>query len=133
MSQENVDVIRRGYEALASGRIDFVGLDAEIEWRGPREFPDLAEPRYGHDGVRQYMAKLGEVFDDYRVVAEEFIDVGPDKVLVFAREGGRGKGSQAAVQTNPTAHLWTIRDGKAVRMRSYWERPEALEAVGLSE
>jgi hypothetical protein len=29
--------------------------------------------------------------------------------------------------------LWTIRDGKAIRMRSCWERPEALEAAGLRE
>jgi ketosteroid isomerase-like protein len=133
MSQENVVIIRRGYEAFASGRIPFEFLDTEIEWIGPREFPDLAEPRYGHEGIRQYMAKLSEVFDDYRMVAEEFIDVGEDQVLVFAREGGRGKGSGVEVQTNPTAHLYTLRDGKAVRMQSYWERPEALEAAGLSE
>jgi ketosteroid isomerase-like protein len=133
MSRENVDIVRRGYEALAGGRIDFETLDPEIEWRGPREFPDLAEPRYGHEGVRQYMAKLSEVFDEYRMVAEEFIDAGGDQVLVFSREGGSGRGSGAKVQTHPTAHLWTIRDGKAVRMQSYWERADALEAVGLSE
>jgi ketosteroid isomerase-like protein len=132
VSRENVEMLRRGYEALASGRVDFEGLDPEIEWRGPREFPDLAEPRYGHEGVRQYMAKLSEVLDDYRVVAEEFIDAGDNQVLVFSREGGSGKGSGAPVQTHPTAHLWALRDGKAIRMQSYWERSEALEAVGLS-
>jgi ketosteroid isomerase-like protein len=79
------------------------------------------------------MVKLNEVFDDYRMVAEEFIDAGDDQVLVFAPEGGRGKGSGAEVRTHPTAHLWTIRDGKAVRMQSYWERSDALEAVGLSD
>jgi uncharacterized protein len=128
-----VERVRRGYEALATGRIDFDSLDPEIEWRGPPEFPDLAEPRYGHEGVRQYMAKLSEVFDDYRMVAEEFIDAGDDQVLVFSREGGSGKGSGAPVQTHPTAHLWTIRNGKAVRMQSFWERSDALAAVGLSE
>ena len=133
MSQENVEIVRRGYEAFATGRIDFEFLDDEIEWRGPREFPDLAEPHFGHDGVRQYMAKLSDAFENYRMMAEEFIDVGDDRVLVFAREGGRGKGSGAEVQTNPTAHLYTMRDGKAVRMQSYWERPDALEAAGLSE
>lgn len=57
----------------------------------------------------------------------------PSQVLVFAREGGRGKGSGAEVQTNPTAHLYTMRNGKAVRMQSYWERADALEAVGLED
>jgi ketosteroid isomerase-like protein len=67
------------------------------------------------------------------MVPERFIDAGHDRVLVFSREGGRGKESGAEVQTHLTAHLWTLRDGKAIRMQSYWERAEALEAVGLSE
>jgi ketosteroid isomerase-like protein len=135
MSQENVEIVRRAYEALTGGRLDdwFEFLDPEIEWRGPREFPDLAEPHFGHEGVARYGAKLNEALDDYRMTPEEFIDAGEDQVLVFSREGGRGRGSGAEVETNPTAHLWTLRDGKAIRMQSYWERSDALEAVGLSE
>jgi ketosteroid isomerase-like protein len=133
MSRENVEIVRRGYDDFAQGRIAFELLDPEIEWRGPREFPDLAEPHYGHEGVRQYIAQLSEVFNDYRMIAEEFIDAGGDQVLVFTREGGRGRGSGIEVQTNPTGHLWTLRNRKAIRMDSYWERSEALEAAGLSE
>ena len=135
MSQENVDLIRvHFYEAFRrSGQFELDYLDPEIEWIGPRQFPDLAEPHHGHDGVRRYFNTLMEAFDDYHMAPEEFIDAGPDQVLVFSREGGRGRGSGAPVQTQPTAHLWTIRDGKAVRMRSYWERPDALAAAGLQE
>ncbi len=142
MSQENVEIVRRHYAGLVDGfglgrfeRGDFEAflewLDPEIEWRGPREFPDLAEPRFGHDGVREYMALLLEALDDYRVVPEEFIDAGEDRVLVLSREGGRGRGSGAEVISQPTAHVWTIQDGKATSLRSYWERADALEAVGL--
>jgi ketosteroid isomerase-like protein len=106
-------------------------LDPEIEWRGPREFPDLAEPRFGHEGVREYIAILLEALEDYRVAPEEFIDAGEDRVLVFSREGGRGRGSGAEVISQPTAHLWTIHNGKAISLRSYWERADALEAVRL--
>jgi ketosteroid isomerase-like protein len=139
MSRENVEIVRRGYESLIQalergefeeGTLDW--LDPEIEWRGPREFPDLAEPRHGHDGVREYAAVLFEAIEDYHITPEEFIDVG-DQVLVFSREGGRGRGSGAEVQSQPTAHLWTLRDGKVVRLQSYWERAVALEAVGLRE
>ena len=72
-------------------------------------------------------------WNEYRLEAKEFIDAGDDKVLVFSREGGRGKGSGAEVQTHPTAHLWTLHDAKAIRMQSYWERSDALAAVGLAE
>ena len=142
MSQENVEIVRRGYEAMKLYLRDFPDsdlpdlgefLDPEIEWRGPREFPDLAQPHYGHEGVRRYIETLFEVLDDYRMAPEEFIDAGADQVLVFSREGGRGKGSGAEVITQPTAHLWTIRGAKAIRMHSYWERSDALEAAGLSE
>ena len=133
MSRENVEIVRAGYERwMSNGTPDFEYLDDEIEWRGPKEFPDLAEPHFGHEGVAQYIAKINEALDDYRMVPEEFIDAGGDRVLVFSREGGRGKGSGAEVMTHPTAHLWTLRDGKAIRMQSYWERPDALEAAGLT-
>ncbi len=140
-----MELVRRGYAALAQGfdrgafekgdfdAAVFEWLDPEIEWRGPREFPDLAEPRYGHNGVREYIVILTEALEYYRMSPEEFIDAGDDQVLVFSREGGRGRGSGAEVETHPTAHLWTLRDGKAVRMQSYWERSAALEAAGLSE
>ena len=144
MSQENVEIVRRGYAPLVRGlnrgsfeQADsaafFAWLDPEIDWRGPKEYPDLAESRFGHDGVREYQAILTEAIEDYRMTPEEFIDAGGDQVLVFSREGGRGRGSGAEVVTQPTAHLWTLRNGKAIRLRSYWERSEALEAAGLSE
>ena len=145
MSQENVEIVRRIYAALdvsvpgsvstASVPTEPFGtlIDSQIEWNFPREFPDLAEPYYGYEGAKQYRRKIAEVLDDYRMVPERFIDAGDDRVLVFSREGGRGKGSGAEVFTHPTAHIGTLKDGKAVRMQSIWERADALEAVGLSE
>jgi ketosteroid isomerase-like protein len=145
MSQENVEIVRRIYAVLdvsAPGSVSTVSVptepfgtlvDPNIEWNGPREFPDLAEPHYGYEGIQRYLRTIAEVLDDYRMVPERFIDAGDDHVLVFSREGGRGKGSGAEVQTHLTAHLWTLKSGKAIRMQSYWERADALEAVGLSE
>ena len=31
-----------------------------------------------------------------------------------------------------TAHLWTLREGKAVRLEFYWDRAQALRAAGLA-
>ncbi|MGI8461134.1 MAG: nuclear transport factor 2 family protein [Solirubrobacterales bacterium] len=75
MSQENVEIVRSSYERWGElGDLDHEFLDPEIEWRGPREFPDLAEPHYGHDGVRRHIEKVNEVFEDYRMFPEEFLD-----------------------------------------------------------
>jgi ketosteroid isomerase-like protein len=83
MSVENVQHVRQGYEAFTrylsdpSDLTDVLAfLDPEIEWRGPREFPDLAEPHFGHEGVRRYFEILFEALEDYRMEPEEFIDAG---------------------------------------------------------
>jgi ketosteroid isomerase-like protein len=139
MSKKNVEIVRRMYAVFSPNPLSVAPalleefIDPEIEWRGPREFPDLAEPHYGYEGVARYGAKIGEVLDDYQMVPERFIDAGDDRVLVFSREGGRGKGSGAEVQSHLTAHLWTLKDGKVTHMQSYWERADALDAVGLTE
>jgi ketosteroid isomerase-like protein len=136
---KNVEILRRMYAQTTLDPLNVRSeileefIDPEIEWTGPREFPDLAETHYGYEGIAQYVAKIAEAIDDYRMAPERFIDVGDDRVLVFSREGGRGKGSGAEVQTHLTAHLWTLKNGRAVRMQSYWERADALEAVGLTE
>jgi ketosteroid isomerase-like protein len=139
MSSENVEIVRRMYAAFAPNPLSVAPeaieefIDPEIEWTGPREFPDLAETHHGYEGIARYGAKISEALDDYRMSPERFIDAGDDRVLVFSREGGRGKGSGAEVQTHLTAHLWTLMNGRAIRMQSYWERPDALAAVGLTE
>jgi ketosteroid isomerase-like protein len=136
---KNVEILRRLYAETTLDPLkvrpelleEFI--DPQIEWIGPREFPDLGETHHGYEGIASYVAKIAEAIDDYRMAPERFIDVGNDRVLVFSREGGRGKGSGAEVQTHLTAHLWTLQDGRAVRMQSYWEGADALEAVGLTE
>ena len=145
MSQANIEIVRRIYEAMdlsIPGSVSRLNaplepwrtlIDPGIEWCGPREFPDLAEPVFGYKGIVAYAAKIAEALDDYRMTPEQFIDAGDTQVLVFSREGGRGKGSGAEVETHPTAHLWTLKDGLAIRMQSYWEREDALKALGLDE
>ena len=139
MWTKNVEILRRLYAETTLDPLtvrpelleEFI--DPEIEWTGPREFPDLAESHYGYAGIATYVTKIAEAFDDYRMAPERFIDAGDDRVLVFSREGGRGKGSGAEVETHLTTHLWTLKNGRAVRMQSYWERADALKAVGLTE
>ena len=59
------------------------------------------------------------------------IDAG-DQVVVTYRQRGRGKGSGIEVE-NALAAVATMRDGKVIRGRVYWDRAAALEAAGLRE
>jgi uncharacterized protein len=128
----NVRTLRTLYDAINRGDLErVVSLQhANVEWRGPRAFPDLIEPHRGHAGVRTYAARIAEAWVEFRIDAERFIDLGK-QVLVLTREQGRGRGSGVPVQSHGTAHLWTLRDGKVARFQVYWEREEGLRAAGV--
>ena len=63
--------------------------------------------------------------------SSDVIDCGDD-VVAFVRYRGRGTESGVEVEAS-MANVWTIRDGKAIRLRQFLDRGKALEAVGLSE
>jgi ketosteroid isomerase-like protein len=132
MSQENVEIVRRGYEVFERGDIQAIlGLmDPEIEARFDPSMPD-PEPRYGHDGFVSWLQSWLEPWERYRIEVDELIDVG-ERVIAVCREFGRRKDSGFEVE-QPTYHVWTLKGGKAVRLDATYERAYALEAAGLSE
>ena len=130
MSQENVEVIRRMYERwLQDDASVFEAFDAEIELHPDpaADWVGVNEVYRGHDGLRSYMAHVYDAFEDYRPEVEELLDLG-DQVITLAIEHGRGRGSGAAVEARKTAHVWTMRAGKAIRLDLYLDREEALKA-----
>ena len=104
--------------------------DPEIEWV---EDPRRADRRVyrGHEGVRESWERWLENFEEYGTEAERMIDCG-DKVLVVARESGRGRASGASVSQRTYAVV-SFRDGKVSRYEEFYEEQEALEAAGLRE
>jgi ketosteroid isomerase-like protein len=135
MSQENVEIVRRYYEAwLRRDPSEMGTLDPEIELHPDpeNEWVGLNDVYRGPDGVRDYLRTVEEAVEDYHPEVERLIDAG-DKVVTLAVESGRGRGSGAEVQSARTAHVWTLRDGRAIRLDLYNDRAKALKAVGLEE
>ena len=136
MSQENVEIVRRGYELFSQGNLegvaDLISDEAELPDGGGLGVGDTAAgTRRGPDGFLQGTHDALDAFEDYRVEPQEFIDAG-DAVLVPVRISGRGKASGAMLEVR-LVHLWVLRDGRAIRNEIYRTIAEALEAVGLSE
>ena len=77
------------------------------------------------------MRQVYEAFEDYRPEVEDLLDAG-DKVVTLAIEHGRGRGSGAAVQSQRTAHVWTMRANRAIRLDLYLDRADAFKALGLA-
>jgi ketosteroid isomerase-like protein len=135
MSEENVEVVRRGLRATDRGLaalnayFDEV-VDPGVEFRAVGHLPDASGSVRGLDGVKKWYARLFESFD-YHVEEEELIDIG-DAVVLVARQTARGSGSGIEV-SNRIVVLFRFTEGKIISTDAYRTKTEALEAAGLSE
>jgi ketosteroid isomerase-like protein len=133
MSSDNVEAARRGYEALGQVGVEaFLEefIDPDFETTTPPEMTVEPATYRGHEGLRHYFDSFYEIMDEVRFEAEEFIDAG-DRVVVPTRLVARGRDSGIeAVQQ--LVLVWTLRDGKALRVETFATRAEALAAAGSS-
>jgi uncharacterized protein len=130
MSQENIELMRRGYDAMQRRDIETLLslLDPEVEMHDRPEAPDARSYR-GHEGVLTALRVSLDAFADFRLEPERFHD-GGEQVVVVLRMIGTGNVSGVPVEER-IAHLWTIRDGRAIRLQVYSDPADALAAAGL--
>src|SRR6476620_1993916 len=130
MSQENVEIIRRGYALFAAGDYEAViaQLSDDVESTDSGGL-GVAGTRHGPAGFLRSIEEALEAFEDYHVEPEDFIDVG-EIVAVPVRISGRGRGSGVEMERR-LAHLWVLSDGKVVRSEIYETTDDALEVAGL--
>jgi ketosteroid isomerase-like protein len=128
MSQENVEIVRSIYAAWAKGDFSSVEwADVDIEFGMPGEAPCR--------GVEAMGRRWGDFLKSWEGVAtvpEAFRDEG-DRVLVLHEFRGQGKRSGIPAADFSGACVFTLKEGKVVRLRLYAHRSEALDAVGLRE
>jgi len=119
MSQSNVDIARRGFEAVTRGDFDAIGelLDPEVKWHGGN--PSARGACHNRDEALAFMRRarsrnpMGELVD--------VIDAG-DRVVVVIRPHER---------VELQANLTTFRDGRVVEMVAYATPEDALAAAGV--
>ena len=134
MSRENVEVVREHIEAY---RRDDVAkstsfLDPDIIIDTTRVSGSIGAVSHGHEGVVQDQRRFMAAFEDYAFDIERMTDLGGGTIAVVVTERGRGKGSGIAVERS-AAGLYSVLDGRIVRITWFPTEREALEAVGLRE
>jgi ketosteroid isomerase-like protein len=132
MSQENVEVVRRIYEAWAQGdfRARIGDLDQHVVLVIQPDFPEFGV-FLGLDGVRDYMRRFLEQWESLTIQATNLRAVG-DTVLAQIVQHGKGRAS-GIEGDNHYFQLFTFRGKRIVRMESIMDEAAALEALGLSE
>ncbi len=123
MSQQNVDLIRSIYRLWAGDESARHLIDADLEYVNP---PNAVESGTRHD--RRALGKIREVYPDFRVEPERFIDAGEDVVVIGLARGKSASGVEAQWRQG---YVWTVRDGQAIRFRWFNDPDEALKAAGL--
>jgi ketosteroid isomerase-like protein len=133
MSQENVELVRKLFEVYNQRSFEENAhlIDPEMDWDMSRaELPD-GTSYTGPEEFRHFIEAWEEGFASESMEAQEIIDAG-NRVIVVVHHRGRGRASGIEVDQH-FAMVWTLRDGRAVRMALYPTRGQALEAAGLSE
>ena len=135
MSQKNVEIVRRVAEAF--NRSDVAAMveehDPDVEWHPAMQTSLGGEATVyrGHEGLREMMRDFYEVFAEIHVDVSEIRDIG-DRAVLIGRLRVRGK--ESGVETeSPAAYVVDLANSKVIRVRTYLDPEEALEAVGLSE
>jgi ketosteroid isomerase-like protein len=122
----NHDLSQPELDALFERLTSLVAPEAQIDMSGRVFNPDVYT---GKAGLRRLLREIREVWDEFRVTPERFIDAG-DRVVVIEAIRGRGRSSNVPVESR-SASVWTLRDGQIIHMKATHDPREALEAVGL--
>jgi ketosteroid isomerase-like protein len=132
MSQENVEVVRRMYDAFHGGDVEgalsHFAPDVLVDASTAR--PDVAIGK-GREHVGAVVASWITAFEEWREEIEEVRDLG-GRVLVLSVQHGRGKGSGVEVEAR-YAILYDLHGEKITSLRMYRNPAEALEAAGLRD
>ena len=132
MSEENVEVVRRIYEAWNSGDLGLELFDPSFELHQTSTMLDSASVFRGHDGLLRAAQEIFSGMRDLKWKPDDFIAAPDDRVVVPFRLLATGRGSGVRVDMS-LVHVWALRDDLAIRCETYEDSVEALEAAGLRE
>ena len=123
MSEADVETVRRSYDALNEGDVDAAleALDPDAVWRDSPELPGGGEFR-GLEALERFLGDFLAEWRDFHQEIEDAVLAG-DRVAVVIHLSAVGRSSGIAVDTR-YAHVWTMRDGRGVRVDAY-RTPEA--------
>jgi ketosteroid isomerase-like protein len=128
MRDDEVQAVRASYEALNRGDLEAAVevLAPTAEWHESPALPDTGVFK-GRGAVRRFLEDFLESWQEFHQELEEVVVEG-DRAALMIHLTARGRGSGAQVDAR-YAHVWTVRDGRAVRVDAYDDREAALRAI----
>lgn len=119
MTESNKEIIEQAYASFGAGDIPaaLAAFADDIQWVEPDGLPyagTYVGPQAVLEGV---FMRLGQIGDHFSVVPERYVADG-DTVVALGHLAWKHKstGAPASVET---AHVWTLRDGKAASFQQH--------------
>ena len=127
MEPDNVELVRRLWEAFDRGGIDAVLeiADPDVKWE---PYGGGGVVYRGHDGLRAYMEWRAERNEEADARLYSAFSKGD---VVIARGEVQIRGPQGIVTMQP-GWLYEFRDGKLIRFRGFATQDAALRAAGMA-
>jgi len=128
--EQAILALREAYAAFNRGDIAAAvrSLDPQIEWTEPAQFPG-GGTYHGQAGATTYLTQSRAAWAEVISEPERFIPAG-DRIVVFVHARVRPKDGTEWQEVR-LADVYTFRNGKAVNMRAFADRQEALRWVGM--
>ena len=134
MTEENLGVVRKGYEAFGRGDINGLleSLDEQITWVTPGP-SDLATSgkRTGRQEVAGFFASVNQLFDIQRFEPREFIAQG-DLVVVLGSETAVARSTGKPLELD-WVHVFTIKNGKVAAFQEFFDTAAVVAALSSAQ
>lgn len=123
--REEIALLRAAYDAFNRGDIDAAvePLDPDIEWSEPAEFPG-GGTYHGREGAKKYLSQSRAAWAEVTSKPEQFIAAG-NRIVVFVHARVRPQNSNEWQEVR-LADVYTFSNGKAIHMRAFADREQAL-------
>jgi ketosteroid isomerase-like protein len=129
MAEGNVQLVRRGFQALREGDVEALIplIHPEFEATTPPGLAAEPDTYRGPEGIRRYFESFYEAMDRVRFEADDFIPVGERVVVPLTlRARGRTTGIETAQKV---VQIWDIKDETAYRVEVYATLEDAMAAA----
>jgi ketosteroid isomerase-like protein len=128
-SQGQVAIVRRIYELIAADELEGVLalMDPDFVWEWSPTMPDTGVFR-GREAVLAADERWRESWEEFDIELLELREQGND-VVARVRYTATGRGSGVSMNEGRT-HVWTLRDGRAIRWRMFSDLDEAERRAG---
>ena len=131
MSEENVEIVRRSFDAWNEGSIEAIRRCYAEDVVVQTAITELGKTFECDDPIGRWVAELQETWAEIQYELERTVE-GEDVVVSFYRAIGIGRESGVEVVREMTG-VYRFRDGLIVSEHVFLDRDKALEAAGLQE